>query len=60
MSPGLTLNSWTCRTNIDCDVTPPERRTWSVWTLGLYWGSDALNIQGWMAPASIIVVGLTW
>ncbi|KAH8178381.1 hypothetical protein LIA77_03463 [Sarocladium implicatum] len=46
--------------NIDCDVTPPDRRTWSVYTLGLYWGSDALNIQGWMAPASIIVVGLTW
>ncbi|KAM0639918.1 hypothetical protein ACHAQF_006200 [Verticillium nonalfalfae] len=47
-------------TNIDCDVTPVDRRTWSVWTLGLYWGSDALNIQGWMAPAAIMVGGLTW
>lgn len=25
-----------------------------------YWFSDALNAQSWMAPASIIAIGLTW
>jgi len=47
-------------TNIDCDVTPLERRTWSAWTMFGYWFSDALNAQSWMAPASIIALGLTW
>ncbi|KAK3345858.1 allantoin permease [Lasiosphaeria hispida] len=47
-------------TNIDCDVTPLERRTWSAWTMFGYWFSDALNAQSWMAPASIIAIGLTW
>ncbi|TVY82355.1 putative permease [Lachnellula suecica] len=50
-------DSWT---NIDCDVTPIERRTWTGWTMGGYWFSDALNAQSWEAPASIIAVGLTW
>jgi NCS1 family nucleobase:cation symporter-1 len=49
--------SWT---NIDCDVTPIERQTWTAWTMFGYWFSDALNAQSWMAPASIIAVGLTW
>ncbi len=49
-----------CRTNIDCDVTPFDRRTWSAWTMFGYWFSDALNAQSWMAPASIISLGLTW
>ena len=34
-----------------------------TWTLNLqfgYWFSDALNAQNWMAPASIIALGLTW
>ncbi|KAK1753665.1 allantoin permease [Echria macrotheca] len=47
-------------TNIDIDVTPLERRTWSAWTMFGYWFSDALNAQSWMAPASIIAIGLTW
>jgi len=47
-------------TNIDCDVTPIERRTWSAWTLLGFWFSDALNAQGWQGAASIIAVGLTW
>ncbi|KAM7217986.1 allantoin permease [Rhypophila decipiens] len=47
-------------TNIDCDVTPIDRRTWSAWTMFGYWFSDALNAQSWMAPASIIAIGLTW
>jgi len=41
-------------------VTPVERRTWSAWTMFGYWFSDALNAQSWMAPASIIALGLTW
>ncbi|KAK0648026.1 allantoin permease [Cercophora newfieldiana] len=47
-------------TNIDMDVTPLDRRTWSAWTMFGYWFSDALNAQSWMAPASIIAIGLTW
>ncbi|KAK3655197.1 hypothetical protein LTR56_003618 [Elasticomyces elasticus] len=46
--------------NIDADVTPIERRTWSSWTVLGFWISDAMNAQGWEAPSSIIAVGLTW
>ncbi|KAF7194099.1 putative permease [Pseudocercospora fuligena] len=46
--------------NIDSDVTPLERRTWTTWTIFGFWVSDAMNAQGWMAPASIIAVGLTY
>ncbi|KXT02191.1 hypothetical protein AC578_5958 [Pseudocercospora eumusae] len=46
--------------NIDSDVTPLERRTWTTWTVFGFWVSDAMNAQGWMAPASIIAVGLTY
>lgn len=49
--------SWS---NIDSDVTPLDRRTWSTWTLLGFWFSDALNAQGWMGAASIIAIGLTW
>ena len=47
-------------TNIDMDVTPVERRTWTPLTMLGFWVSDAMNAQGWEAPASIIAVGLTW
>lgn len=46
--------------NIDIDVTPVHRRTWTSWTVLGFWISDAINAQGWQAPASIIAVGLTW
>lgn len=46
--------------NIDSDVTPLERRTWTSWTILGFWCSDAINIQGWEAPSSIIAAGLTW
>jgi len=46
--------------NVDCDVTPVERRTWTTWALLGFWFSDALNAQGWEGAASIIAVGLTW
>jgi nucleobase:cation symporter-1, NCS1 family len=49
--------SWT---NIDADVTPLERRTWSTFTVMGFWFSDALNAQGWEGPSSIIQLGLTW
>lgn len=50
-------NVWT---NKDNDVTPPKRRTWSTWTILGFWFSDAMNIQGWEQPSSVIAVGLTW
>jgi NCS1 family nucleobase:cation symporter-1 len=50
-------DSWT---NKDSDVTPLERRTWTSWTILGFWISDAMNAQGWMAPAAIMAVGLTW
>ncbi|RMY75876.1 hypothetical protein D0863_02322 [Hortaea werneckii] len=46
--------------NIDADVTPVERRTWTSLTILGFWISDALNAQGWEAPSSIIALGLTW
>lgn len=46
--------------NIDSDVTPLDRRTWSSWTVLGFWISDAMNSQGWQAPSAIIAVGLTW
>jgi len=47
-------------TNVDMDVTPLERRVWGPWTMLGFWFSDALNAQGWEAPAAIIAGGLTW
>ncbi|KAK7203245.1 permease for cytosine/purines, uracil, thiamine, allantoin-domain-containing protein [Myxozyma melibiosi] len=47
-------------TNKDNDVTPPSRRTWTSWTILGFWFSDALNMQGWENPSSIIAIGLTW
>jgi nucleobase:cation symporter-1, NCS1 family len=46
--------------NIDSDVTPLDRRTWTSWTILGFWSSDALNAQGWEAPSSILAAGLTW
>lgn len=33
-------------TNIDSDVTPIERRTWTSLTILGFWISDAMNAQG--------------
>lgn len=46
--------------NIDSDVVPLEKRTWSSLTIAGFWCSDAMNAQGWEAPSSIIAAGLTW
>lgn len=34
-------------TNIDTDVTPVHRRTWTTFTVLGFWISDAMNAQGW-------------
>lgn len=47
-------------TNVDSDVTPLDRRTWTSVTVIGFWFSDALNAQGWEAPSSILQLGLTW
>jgi len=49
--------SWT---NIDLDVTPPDRRTWTSITILGYWVSDIISIQSWETGSSILALGLTW
>jgi nucleobase:cation symporter-1, NCS1 family len=50
-------NTWS---NIDSDVTPLERRTWTSWTILGFWLSDALSAQSWAGASAVIAVGLTW
>lgn len=50
-------NTWS---NVDSDVTPIERRTWSSWTILGFWLSDALSAQSWAGASAVIAVGLTW
>ncbi|RDW85107.1 hypothetical protein BP6252_02697 [Coleophoma cylindrospora] len=47
-------------TNLDTDVTPVERRTWTSWTMLFYWFSDILTAQSWEGGSSVIEAGLTW
>ncbi|RMJ04703.1 hypothetical protein BHE90_004111 [Fusarium euwallaceae] len=47
-------------TNIDLDVTPLERRTWTTLSILGYWLSDILSAQSWQIGASILAIGLTW
>ncbi|OTB01269.1 hypothetical protein M426DRAFT_64470 [Hypoxylon sp. CI-4A] len=47
-------------TNVDLDVTPPERRTWTALSVLGYWMSDTLSAQSWQIGASILAIGLTW
>ncbi|KAJ9143745.1 Nucleobase cation symporter-1, NCS1 [Pleurostoma richardsiae] len=47
-------------TNIDLDVTPPERRVWNAASVFGYWLSDILSAQSWEIGASILAIGLTW
>ncbi|KIW99779.1 uncharacterized protein Z518_10707 [Rhinocladiella mackenziei CBS 650.93] len=46
--------------NIDLDVTPVERRTWTSWTIFGYWFSDIISIQSWQTGSTILAIGLTW
>ncbi|KAI1384265.1 putative uracil permease [Hypoxylon trugodes] len=47
-------------TNIDLDVTPAERRTWTTVSIIGYWISDILSAQSWQIGASVLAIGLTW
>ncbi|KAF7192474.1 putative permease [Pseudocercospora fuligena] len=47
-------------TNIDLDVTPPERRTWTAISMLGYWVSDILSAQSWQIGASVLAIGLTY
>ncbi|KIW11946.1 hypothetical protein PV08_09219 [Exophiala spinifera] len=46
--------------NIDLDITPVARRTWTSWTIFGYWFSDVISIQSWETGSTILAVGLTW
>lgn len=46
--------------NVDLDVTPVDRRTWTSWTIFGYWFSDIISIQSWQTGSTILAVGLTW
>ena len=46
--------------NIDMDVAPVARRTWTEWTMFGYWFSDIISIQSWQTGSTILALGLTW
>jgi len=46
--------------NVDLDITPVDRRTWTSWTIFGYWFSDIISIQSWQTGSTILAVGLTW
>lgn len=48
------------RTNIDNDVTPLSRRTWTLYMIIGFWASDYLSIQSYENPSSVISFGLSW
>lgn len=47
-------------TNIDLDVTPLARRTWTSFTILGYWVSDVISMQSWETGSTILALGLTW
>ncbi|KAB5578776.1 putative uracil permease [Coniochaeta sp. 2T2.1] len=47
-------------TNIDLDVTPLARRTWTALTILGYWVSDVISMQSWETGSTILALGLTW
>jgi NCS1 family nucleobase:cation symporter-1 len=47
-------------TNIDLDVTPVARRTWTSVTILGYWFSDVISMQSWETGSTILALGLTW
>ncbi|KIV93343.1 hypothetical protein PV10_04560 [Exophiala mesophila] len=46
--------------NVDLDITPVERRTWTSMTIFGYWFSDIISIQSWQTGSTILAIGLTW
>ncbi|CAH6723732.1 allantoin permease [[Candida] jaroonii] len=47
-------------TNIDNDVTPFSRRTWTIYTIIGFWASDYLSITSYEGPSSTLIAGLSW
>lgn len=47
-------------TNIDNDITPLSRRTWSLFMIIGFWASDYLSIQSFENPSSVLTIGLSW
>jgi NCS1 family nucleobase:cation symporter-1 len=47
-------------TNIDLDITPCARRTWTSLTILGYWVSDVISMQSWETGSTILALGLTW
>lgn len=47
-------------TNVDNDVTPFNRRTWTIYTIIGFWASDYLSIQSYENPSAALTVGLSW
>ncbi|KAG7823416.1 hypothetical protein KL909_003439 [Ogataea angusta] len=47
-------------TNVDNDVTPPERRTWNVYMIIGFWASDYLSMQTVENPSNSLLMGMTW
>ena len=47
-------------TNIDNDITPSSRRTWTLYTIIGFWASDYLSIQSYENPSAALTMGLSW
>ncbi|KAJ5058740.1 amidase signature domain-containing protein [Bipolaris maydis] len=46
--------------NKDLEPTPVEQRTWTWYSLPLYWFSNKFSLVGWNTGSSLVAVGLTW
>ncbi|GAA6061366.1 hypothetical protein JCM10212_005820 [Sporobolomyces blumeae] len=46
-------------TNADLDPTPPERRTWGMFTWASFWVAASLDPAFWQTGASLVPLGLS-
>lgn len=46
--------------NKDLEPTPVEQRTWTWYSLPLYWFSNKFSLVGWNTGSSLVAVGLVW
>lgn len=46
-------------TNADQDPVPPEKLTWGISAIVVYWFSDLVTVSGWEAASSIVTTGLS-
>lgn len=44
--------------NKDLEPTPVEQRTWTWYSLPLYWFSNKFSLVGWNTGSSLVAVGL--